>query len=443
MRRMQAATGREYFGFFSFPTLPGFSDEDDIAAQPEDYRSQSLDSLGRPWKRYPPEARSVATKTGFTGVHLDITNDTAVNELLANISITFNSIGGEESIGALYGYFMISEDTLTGGSQDGMGVFDNNGNPSTTQSMRLGNGENHGTLLDDDDPYYSNTYPPKRVIPLYSENARVSFTAYAESQGHPEITKLPFDRNEFNHCGGGEWCVKDNFPEYVEDVTYDRQNPSIHWQLWHSWCFKVWSEFIEKIAMTVSMAQAGNPDFKGCIYFKQPTAYALLESYKTPISYWHYDEHGVRQDVIDFDMTTYEFFDVINKVTSGTDMDYLMKSPWLAGMVHETASSVIRSSQTEGMTLKEEEAYLLNSDLYRHFFIAHGATAKKLCESEGKIFGAFFRTKYLSGKAIMDAPLFEDGFNRVVDPLGPAILFTIGDGALIVGETAEHPFAFS
>ena len=447
MRQHFVMTGKPYFGFFSFPSLPGFFDPADLAQQPSDYRSQSLDSLGRLWERAPDprDPNTQGYRVGFTGSHLDITNRRAVEDLLANVSVVFDQAGGNESIGPLFGYFMFSEDGLSGGKPlTQMGVFDDAGNPSTNQKMRARGGTRHNILFTDDDPEYSFLAGVKRMVPLFSPSARDSFVAYAASRGFTGIQKLPADRDEFNHCGGGEYCV--SLPNHVQFVPLSStlsvsQQTQIYgapvadyWRLWTEWCFKTWSEFVEEIARTITQAQAGNPDFKGVIYFQPPIKYALRGRYAQPVSYWYYNAAGQRVDVANLDMRTWQHYEIaLENPSSGTDLAYLMKSPWFAGMVHETAGETLfPNTLWNNLSAPDAEDLALTSETYRLTHLAHGTAARKICEAEGKLFGAFFRTQYITDyTTFMTEADFARAFDYSIDPLQPALVFTISAKQLI------------
>ncbi|UCD29922.1 MAG: hypothetical protein JSV03_05450, partial [Planctomycetota bacterium] len=198
MRDLSNEIGWRFNGFWSFPRLPGFFWEDDINDQPADYRACSLKSNCDIWPRVPSYPEENESKIKFTAEVLDITNQTAVNELLANIAQVFDWDGPvNESIGPLYGYIVYNEWLLSSNYESVWSEHEKEHDvDSPNRVMRL-NHQTHYTLVTDNDPYYSYLNPPKRAITLFTPGARDSFAAYADARGY-SYNKLPAVRNEFN-----------------------------------------------------------------------------------------------------------------------------------------------------------------------------------------------------------------------------------------------------
>ncbi len=461
-----ALTGTDYFGFFSFPSFPGFFDPGDLAQQPGWYRAQSLDSLGRLWQRNPDLRGTEGSRIGFSGEHLDITNRMAVEDLLDQLSVAFDHGGLSESVGPLRGYFMFGEDTLSGGGQaDAWGVAMDNGTicdpnvipgPCRQVQIRRANGSSrtHAQRLLDDDPAYHGLQPAKRMTPLFSVSAKDSFVAYTRSQGFTEILKLPVDRSELNHCSGTNNCLQlashvqlvplptdPGLPSVAQQRTLYGASVANYWRLWGEWCYQTWSEFAKEIAETVGKAQLGNPDFKGSVYFQFPGVYGMPGRFDQPVTIkYRKTLNGPLQDeTIDF--KAWQHFDVIlDPSQRGVDMVTLMKSPWLAGLVHETATGTLPpNSAWNNLTDAQLEQQAIVDPLFVYPHIGQGTVARRLVQEQGKVFGAFFRPEYIRG-GVMTPADFGRAWDHVMVPLEPAILFTIRDKVFIDDEVPGWPF---
>jgi hypothetical protein len=442
--QIAAETGKPYFGMWKPPRLPGFFFAEDIDAQPADYRAQALKSDASLWERRPNrDTTEGATKTGTTADHLDITNQTAVSELLRNISRVFNQDGGTESIGPIRGHITLNEWKLTPvyKSIRAEDPYDHDVD-SWDRVMRL-NQATHEQLYYDTDLYISRYSPPKRVIPLFSENAANSFRDYAATKGG--FTKLPADRNEFNHCNNDDSCLVP-LPEWIEFVPLQNtaQFPKAeqHWAVWEDWVYATWARYEERVAEAVSRTQAGNPEFKGVLLFTAPQWYSLRASSTDPITYQYYDANDVLQEdtVVLADQAEYDRF---SPVTAGGDIEYLLKSRWVVGFCHETTANsrrlpfpsglledegnppdpviVERNNQVAEVWTSTQERFLLS-------YMAKGALCRKICEENGKIFSGFAYSRYLRDSDTILAPeYFDRVWSHVIDILQPAIIYTIGN----------------
>lgn len=415
MRDVSRKSERFFYGFWSFPRLPGFFWERDIDAQPAEFRSCSLKADGSLWARRPSPPEENESKIKFSGEDLDLTCDAAVDQLLANIARVFRHDGRAVScVGRLHGFIVLNECMLSSNYQS---VWSSNEGEHDVDSpdrvMRLGR-KTHKQLFVDNDPYYSFYQPPRRGAPLFSENARDSFVAFARKRGH-EYKRLPADRGEFNDDDASV-----SLPEWVEFVPRDDQR----WRVWDEWALDVWSTFIERVAREWTLAQKGNPDFKGVIYFQLPGWYSLPESSREAVTYRYVDEDGALQTRTEI-LADHPEYDRLNPAVMGTNMDRLMRSPWFAGTIHETTKSILVRAP-KGRSLDEHDAFVDNDPRYRHYYMAQGALLRKVCRDNGKLFGVFARSQHCRGHEVLSPEAFARGFDRTITVLEPDIIATIG-----------------
>ena len=416
MREVSQEQGKMFVGFWSFPRLPGYFRPEDIAAQPADYRSISLKADGSLWHRAPSPPDDNESRIKFTGEMLDLTNDDAVNELLAGIGRVFRHDGPEdECIGPLCGYIVLNECMLSSNWESVWSEHESERDVASPETvMRLG-GKTHRELFVDADPRYSYLNPAKRAVPLFSRRARESFVAYARERGIT-VDKLPADRNEFND---DDATVA--LPEWVEFVDL---SDAKRWGVWEDWVYDTWTGFIERVGRTWCLAQEGNPWFKGVLYFQLPMWYSLREASQEPITFPYRDATGELQTET-VTLADYNEYDVLNPVVMGTDMDRLMSSPWFAGMVHETTKSIhVRADRS--LSYEEYDVAVDNSRRYRMYFMAQGTLAKRVCHSNGKLFGAFARSQFFKDSTHLTAEAFGRAFVRTIMPLQPDIIASIG-----------------
>lgn len=416
MQAVSRARGKLFVGFWSFPRLPGFFRPADVQAQPDGYRAWSLKADGSPWRRLPSLPEENESKIKFTGEMLDLANPEAVAALLANIRRCFRWDGPEgQCVGPLTGYIVLNECMLCSNWESVWSKHEKEHDVASPDTvMRLGR-KTHRQLFVDDDPRYSYFNPPKRAIPLFSRRARDSFVEFARRRGHV-FSVLPADRNEFVDDDAAV-----SLPEWIRFISPAKEE---HWAIWREWVTECWTSFIERVAREWCLAQQSNPWFKGVIYFQLPMWYSLPTSSREPISYTYVDRHGqpVTETVV---MADYPEYDVLNPVVMGTDMDRLMRSPWFAGMVHETTKS-IPVHVSRALSKADYDAAVEAQTRFRHYFMAQGALARRACRRNGKLFGAFARSQTFKNSEPLDATGFEHAFRHVIDPLRPDIIATIG-----------------
>lgn len=428
-REVSADLGRPLPGFWSFPRLPGFFRAEDLSRQPESYRACSLRADGRLWHRAPPPPEDIESLIKFTGEALDLTNRSAVDELLAKTACVFRHDGPQDqSVGPLVGFVVLNEAKLSGNySSTWSGDPRQRDVESPDTRIRLGH-KTHQELFLDDDPYYSLYLPPKRAIPLFSENAARSFADFARGRGQA-FSVLPADRNEF-HDDDATVAL----PSWVRFVAPEE---TAHWQTWEDWVYATWTGFIERLCREICLGQHGNNDFKGVIYFQLPCWYSIRSASTLPITYQYANTAG--QPVSDtVTLAEHPEFKRLDAVTMGTDMETLMGSPWFAGMVHETTKSLPHSLPANTAAAAADRL-IAAGERHRIHFLAKGALMKEVCGREGKLFGAFARSQYFQNEKPLDPGGFESAFRETVMLLKPDIIATIGPWFLDPAEVApEH-----
>jgi len=420
---------RPLLGFWSFPRLPGFFRVEDLARQPESYRACSLRGDGRLWHRTPPPSEDNESLIKFTGEALDLANPRAVDEVLANAARVFRCDGpADQSVGPLLGFVELNEVKLSGNySSTWSGDARQRDVESPDSRIRLDR-KTHHELFSDNDPYYSYFLPPKRAIPLFSENAAQSFAAFARGHGH-SFSALPADRNEFLDDDAAV-----ALPPWVRFVALEE---AAYWQTWEDWIYATWTGFVERLCREICLGQRGNNDFKGVIYFQLPSWYSLRSASARPITYPYHNAAGklVSDTAI---LAKHPEFQRFNPVTMGTDMEVLMHSPWFAGMVHETTKSLPQNIPAN--TANEAADRLIAAgERHRIYFLAKGALMKEVCRREGKLFGAFARSQHFQNEEPLAPAGFETAFRETVMLLKPDIIATIGPWFLEPAEIApEH-----
>lgn len=415
MRRASEARAREFYGIWSFPRLPGFFRPEDIAAQPKTFRACSLKADGSLWVRAPSLPEENESKIKFTGEYLDLANETAVQALLRNVARVFRASGPpDECVGPLPGYVVLNEWLLSSNYESVWSKHEKEHDVASADTViRLGR-KTHRQLFTDSDPHYSYFNPPKRAVPLFSRMACRSFTAFAARRGL-SYERLPADRCEFNDDATvalpGWVCFVD-----AADTQY--------WAVWEEWVYDTWTTFIERLCEQWAGAQQGNPLYRGVLYFQLPMWYSLRESSREPLTYRFADSNGVvREETVT--MADHAEYDRLNPVVMGTDMDRLLRSPWLAGMLHETTKS-IHLRPPAPLDLAEHDSFVQTHDRFRHYFLAQGALAKRACRENGKLFGAFARAQHFKGSSHLDPEAFRRAFSLTIDVLEPDVIATIG-----------------
>ena len=428
VRDVGTDTGTDFVGFWTFPRLPGFYHPNvGEPEQPASFRSRGLNSDASFWTKYPALPTDGRSKIPVTGDHLDITNREAVNLLLDNIAVAFDQDGAPEtSIGKIPGFITLNEWKLTSTYKSYADLEDNNKDvDSPDRLIRLGP-KTQQQLLTDVDPYIGFLNAPMRAMGLYSESAAISFARYAHEQGF-DFKTLPASRLEFNDDDAS--LVE--LPPWIEFVSYQETD---HWKTWVQWVYETWTEFVIEVVREMSIAQAGNSDYRGAILFTNPVWYSILERTKLPIAFsWYETTDTNPDDEVDElqseTVTTVSHppaeWSRVNAFTSATDVEKFLASPWFAGVIHETTRSLwVRPPAAA--SLIEADIFVDNSDRFKYWFMAQGALSKDVCETSGKMFGAFARAQYFKDHDHLEPPHFERAFRRTIGPLEPSIVATIG-----------------
>ena len=427
LRAVSEDREQPFLGFWSFPRFPGFFRAEDIDAQPASWRAASLKADGSLWRRYPSHPDDIESLIKFTGEKLDISHPEAVSTLLANVREAFRWDGPEESsTGPLFGFVVLNEAMLSGNYESVWSDDPRRHDVPDRESVIRLNQQTHHALYTDDDPYYSYYGPPKRAIPLFTEQAANAFQAYTREQGH-DFKQLPADRNEFLDDD-----AQVSLPDWVAFVPEEEE---LHWAVWRDWVFETWTGFVEALHREIGLAQAGNPDYYGAIYFQLPSWYSLHAVVDRTLEYRYYDDASALQTETVIPKEEPEF-QQLNPVTSGTDMAALMASPWFAGAVHETTRS-IPINQQPGATPTEHDAYVLQHPRYRHYFMMQGAALRAICREHGKLFGAFARSQYFADGNVLPPEDFKQDYLRSMDALQPDLIATIGPWFLDLEELPE------
>jgi len=441
LRQVSTENGKSFFGYYVVPRPPGFHFSFETDRQPPEYRSQILRSDGALMTRHAPS--DIQSFIAVTGYHLDITNEQAFNDFMTNTKRVFNASCSptDDCVGPLYGFIAFNENKLT----EVYTPFQPS--PSTEPDLqdywpihwekedihdryeRLRGGHPFDLMVDGD-PAFSFLVPPKRVIPLFSKSAAESFRRFAQDKGFTHITKLPADRNEFNDLEtdfNGEPRLKlrpgdplgpDGWVQFVplSDTEY--------WSVWEDWVYKTWGDFLKKLAQAFAEGQAGNNDYKGAIYFQLPIWFSIRGSLaSSPTTYSYKDADGtIHQKTLSLsDDPLYKSY---NPVGMGADLDDILQSPYIAGVVHETTNALPIYVPRTTETLIEEEVY--NSPVHHHLFLAKGQIAKTLCQKYGKIFGAFARyDMHVYGGQLSQDAYRSFVWDRTLDLMAPQMVSTL------------------
>jgi hypothetical protein len=432
MRLAGNELGRPFIGFWSFPRLPGFFRRSDIASQPDSYRAYSLKADGSLWRRLPSPVESNESRIKFTGEIVDITHEHAVNELLANVARVFRADGPvSECVGPLHGFIVLNETMLSSNYESVWGEHEEEHDVPGGADARMRLQERtHHDLFTDDDPHYSYLNPPKRCVPLFSENAAAVFSAYARERG-VSVRGLPADRNEFLDRDGDV-----SLPPWVAFVPPEE---AAVWRVWEEWVYETWFSFLNRICREWCLAQEGNERFLGVLYFQLPMWYSLPRASREPLTFAAVESDGRRRDGT-WILRDHPEYARLNPVVMGTDMEMFMESPWLAGAVHESTKSIHVRGGSD-LSQAEFDEFVMAHPRFLHYYIAQGALLRRVCRRNGKLFGAFARAQYFRGSAALDSPGFRRSFERTIAVLEPDIVATIGpwfvDSAALPEELAS------
>jgi len=232
---------------------------------------------------------------------------------------------------------------------------------------------------------------------------------------------LPADRDEFNDDDASLLPL----PSHVAFVPL---NDTKHWSLWQAWVYDTWTTFQLRVNQAVYEAQRSK-DFRGVIYFQLPSWYSLPSSSLTPLTYTYVDAMGQRVEKTE-QMSAYVEYDRLNQVVMGTDMDRMLASPYLAGVIHESTCSIHQRPSGDPSDPQWDMA-VEASDRYVHFYVAQGQLLQRACHNANKIFGAFARSQYFKDRKVLTPEGFAAGWNHTLSVFPPHIVATIGLSWLI------------
>lgn len=466
MRRASLAAGRRLSVFLSTPRLPGFYFSEDILAQPANYRAVALKSDGSAWTRYPPPFSENESRISVSGATVDLANKVARGDLLTSLRSVYRAdCPGDPGacIGPVSGFATLNEWKLTplylpfgkgipeaedlephGSAEDCTPLPAGVDRVETCRYLPLDSGHPFDQFTDED-PVYSALQPPKRAMPLFSENAAEDFLRYAATRGvltveHDGMTiavdALPADRGEFNRdCGEisasrHPWLEECSDPELPPWVKFVPDEAAGYWSLWEDWVYETWTGFAEEVARAMVEAQSGNDEFQGVLYFQLPAWYSIRASALEPVTYRYCCDEGGGLATETVILANHPDYGRFNPVVMGVDLDRIAVSPWFVGFIHET-SHVSLWRPPAGSTRSEAEEWTRRDGQYRVTEIAKGALAKRLAHRNGKLFGAFARSQYLADGAILQPADFERAWDDVIEALAPDIVATIPPGYYI------------
>ncbi len=429
-----------FYLYVNTPRLPGFFFDEDVDAQPDVYRAKALRSDGREWPRRSPPKSEPQSFISFSGTTLDVSHGPAVDALMENVARVFRAQCSPQSacVGPLHGFVVIDEaqvstpytpfdeeaahaDLVPIKASAGSCV-DLSGNARVKclkkRYPRLKGGLPYNLYVDAD-TRFSFFSGPKRAIPLYSQAAAASFRAFAAARGR-SYDKLPADRAEFNQSN-----AQVQLPGWVRFVAASNRN---YWDTWEDWVFATWSDFLIRFAQEVNAAQAGNPEFKGVVFFQLHHWYAIRGSASEPVSYrWAGSDDQVRTETTV--LSTSPRYVGLNPVSSGNDLDRLLASGAFAAFIHETASPN-SIKKPAGAYERAGEDFMFDHPTHRELYLAKGALAREVARSHGVLFGSFVRSQYFIPRSFPDFMSAEDhgrDWLRAVTLLEPDIVSTIGE----------------
>ena len=417
--------GRDFKGVFTNGRLPGFFFPDELDDQDPTWRAQSLKSNGLMWERRPegfdPNGGDVF---GLHAAHVDLANDEAVDSLMSRLAEAYDHEGPPAgSVGPLNGFWVFNEAKPTplyrpfaepakdGPDNDDLvpheaprptcDIFDIDHAPPMLQ------GGDPCVLLQDGDVRFSWLAGPKRSVPLFSPAARDKFVAFAAARG-VVVTQLPADRNEFNVGSIG-------LPTHVSFVPLT--NTAV-WVAWTDWVYDTWFRYLDRMARTITFAQAGNPYFRGILYFQFPGWYSFRAPAKDQvIPYKYFNAQEALVTVTNQRPRDYGEFEMFNNVVHGTDIERFVRSPWIKAFLHETTTPMQGAGAST--TDRAGDRAVLTSPRGIYLWNQAGASARLVTNRNHKLFGLFARYFYFGGPNTFLTP--EDwtwNWNRIV-PLNP------------------------
>ena len=262
LRRCKSALALPRPRTASPPLLIALSARTAYCKTPHAVAAKALTSNGSVWTQYPTEINPGTSILNLQGTDLDITSADAVGTAMANLGRVMRAecLPASACVGPLVGSYLFSEAALTGTYEpfathpyrptDNVAV----GNVSDIQPplldgrpplLRMGNATE---LYSDEKVVFSFYQGPKRVAPLFSLSALVSWRAYCARHGRADIVTLPADRLEFND---DDATVQ--LPPHVRFVPLSERAV---WALWENWVMATWFAYCERTVRTVSAAQA-------------------------------------------------------------------------------------------------------------------------------------------------------------------------------------------
>jgi hypothetical protein len=387
--------GKDFIGIFTNGRFPNFSEQADLNQQPASYRAVSLKSNGSLWVRQPFASTSFESLFGIEGVVVDIANDTAVRAMMDNLFAAFDHEGlSTQSVGPLNGFYVFNESRLSPiyvpFTQSPAPPDNDDLVPKSALPLRPGCPSyltQNPPLLRGGDPCVTSDFlsGPKRAVPLFSVSAKNKFVQYAAARG-VTVDYLPADRNEFNNND-----FEISLPSYVQFVPLT--NTTV-WNMWKAWVYETWSAHLEKIAETITFAQAGNPNFRGVLYFQLPGIYSFRAPVKDEVfDYKYVDAGGVTRTVVGAKLSNSPKFDFYNNPVHGNDIEALLKSPWIQGFVHETTVPLL--GVPSGYDRNTDKSMLVNPDAI-FLWNQEGEMAKRVARRYQKFFGLFARYSYFT-----------------------------------------------
>lgn len=433
-----------FLGLWIPARLPGFWWPANYSGQPQAYRARGLMSNGSEWVLYPTAQATGTSILNFHGSDLDITNEAAVDALMANLATVFRAdcVPDDACVGPLVGSLLFSEaglsppyladrlppygdsDNAQFGNLSDLQPPDEHGRPPL---LRMGNAS---TLFTDGNVTFSFYQGPRRTIPLFSTHARDSFVRFAAARG-VSTTTLPANRDEFN---ADESTV--TLPGHVSFLdTTDTQT----WAVYEDWVYATWFAYVNRTATTILEAQKGNPWFGGGLYFQLAGWYSIRARSREPTTYAYRDvDGGLRNETLTF--ADWDGYDGLNPLMQGQDLEqFLDNAPWLAGWVHEASHGVPilgippPPASIPAQHRADRDRYFMADKQYRRFVVGQGTMARELCRARGKLFGLFARAAFISdptfhGPSVADtltAPAFDQTWNYTAALLDPDLVCSL------------------
>lgn len=384
--------GKGFLGLYEIGHLPGFTLPEDLALQPAAYRSRSLrgncpsaqlDPATQLCSELPDTVCNDLSLTQTTGLQLDITNDQAVAAMLAGLEAAFDHEGpATSSTGPLHGFLLLAEPTLAVGW----------------------------------------TGDPWRSIPLYSASARDKFRQYALTSGCTDpflaTNKLPLHPGEFTDTT--------RIPAHAAFLYNDA---SCVWTVWRSWVYDTWFHHLDKIARTVAFAQAGNPRFRGTIFFQFPNWYSLTSSLAgQSLTYTHLEVdpadptgntavlRNVTRSLNSTYLATHQYaahgVPFGGETVFANSVEKLVGSPWIQGFVHENTTPMVVCGTTSAN--RKGDIEVLTGTCGDVDWYAKGNAVKLAARGSNKLFGMFARYHYFANTSWLSAADWSWNWNNSV-----------------------------